>query len=664
MHDRDLRIENNYRQRDYNTYFGGDIAPDFLARGRDGEIYSIHAPGLPALVLPAFALLGYRGVEAFLLLLAAITGSLVWRIAWRATDDVASAWFAWAAVVGSATFLLHSFAVFPDAPGALVVAASILLLFRLSLTPEAVGPRALVAVSFLLAAMPWLHTRFVVLSAGLGLAVAWRVLADPSRSAGLKRRRAAIFLLLPCASAVAWFGFFQWIYGTPNPAAPYGNSGASRATYVPGGLAGLLFDEQFGLLAYAPVLAFAIVGLFRTTRAAVRVVAGATTAVAVLYLAAVSTYWLWWAGSPANPARFAVAVLPALAVPLATAWSGAAAERRRMMSAILAISLAISAVVTAQHGDLAWNMRNAEARWLDWLGPVSNLPRGWPSFFWTLDPASLRSEWPFVIHVIVWLAIFVAGWEGLRRLGRQRGWSSEAWRFALSCWICGGAMVAIQAGWWLTGATGLDPAPSQVTVLAAGGPLLEIAPLSLHRLAAVNGRMSIVSEESGRLDASPPWLVLDSVPAGAYELRVSTTRPRAGVLLVFAGHASAPIRRLFLKPLNRQTLSLDLPIGAPGLVILPDADIERVSGSIELRPMQVIQSRRLPKAAMSYGATTVYFLDDNVFTEAGGFWVRGGAVAEMVLEGPGGPEGFVLAHAAKRPDGQQRRHCQGRQGMA
>ena len=289
LHDRDLRIENNYRQRDYATYFGGDIAPDFLARGRDGEIYSIHAPGLPALVLPAFALLGYRGVEAFLLLLAAITGSLVWRIAWRATDDVASAWFAWAAVVGSATFLLHSFAVFPDAPGALVVAASILLLLRLSLTPEAVGPRALVAVSFLLAAMPWLHTRFVVLSAGLGLAVAWRVLADPSRSAGLKRRRAAIFLLLPCASAVAWFGFFQWIYGTPNPAAPYGNSGASRATYVPGGLAGLLFDEQFGLLAYAPVLAFAIVGLFRTTRAAVRVVAIATTAVAVLYLAAVST---------------------------------------------------------------------------------------------------------------------------------------------------------------------------------------------------------------------------------------------------------------------------------------------------------------------------------------------------------------------------------------
>ena len=34
----------------------------------------------------------------------------------------------------------------------------------------------------------------------------------------------------------------------------------------------------------------------------------------------------------------------------------------------------------------------------------------------------------------------------------------------------------------------------------------------------------------------------------------------------------------------------------------------------------------------------MYFLDDNVFTEAGGFWVRGGAVAEMVLEAPEGPK--------------------------
>ena len=36
--DGDLRIENNYRERDYAAYFGGDLSPDYLERGSDGEI--------------------------------------------------------------------------------------------------------------------------------------------------------------------------------------------------------------------------------------------------------------------------------------------------------------------------------------------------------------------------------------------------------------------------------------------------------------------------------------------------------------------------------------------------------------------------------------------------------------------------------------------------
>ena len=38
------------------------LKPDFLKRGKDGHIYSIHAPGLSLIVAPAFALCGYPGV--------------------------------------------------------------------------------------------------------------------------------------------------------------------------------------------------------------------------------------------------------------------------------------------------------------------------------------------------------------------------------------------------------------------------------------------------------------------------------------------------------------------------------------------------------------------------------------------------------------------------
>ena len=53
--DGDLRIEDNHRRREYAAYVDGELKPDYLRRGRDGAIYSIHAPGVSALVLPAFA---------------------------------------------------------------------------------------------------------------------------------------------------------------------------------------------------------------------------------------------------------------------------------------------------------------------------------------------------------------------------------------------------------------------------------------------------------------------------------------------------------------------------------------------------------------------------------------------------------------------------------
>src|SRR5262249_21631717 len=122
LKDGDLRIENNYRAPDYIDAFG-ELKPDFIQPGRKGVIYSIHAPGLAVLVLPAFALFGYRGAAMTVLLVGAVAGSIIWRIGWRTTRDVNAAWFAWAAIALSVTFLIQSATVFPDVPGALCVGA-------------------------------------------------------------------------------------------------------------------------------------------------------------------------------------------------------------------------------------------------------------------------------------------------------------------------------------------------------------------------------------------------------------------------------------------------------------------------------------------------------------------------------------------------------------
>ena len=142
--DHDLQIENNHRRGDYHDYYGGDLKPDYLRRGQNGEIYSVHAPGLSVLVAPVLAVFGYPGVLAFLGLVSACATALTWTATWRITSDAAASWFGWAAVALSAPFVFQSFVVYPDAPGAALVMVGVLVLWSTigRCRPGASSPRA------------------------------------------------------------------------------------------------------------------------------------------------------------------------------------------------------------------------------------------------------------------------------------------------------------------------------------------------------------------------------------------------------------------------------------------------------------------------------------------------------------------------------------------
>src|SRR5262249_43434517 len=79
LHDGDLAIANNHRRGDYEAYFPGPLKPHYLAPGKDGRIYSVHAPGLPVVIAPVFAMFGYPGVIVFLALVSGIGSALAWR---------------------------------------------------------------------------------------------------------------------------------------------------------------------------------------------------------------------------------------------------------------------------------------------------------------------------------------------------------------------------------------------------------------------------------------------------------------------------------------------------------------------------------------------------------------------------------------------------------
>ena len=403
LRDHDLKIENNHQRGDYRAYYDADLKPDYRRRGRDGQIYSIHAPGLPAIVLPVFALFGYPGAVVLLALTSAAATGVAWLTAWKATGDVGASWFGWAAIALSVPFLFQSFVVYPDAlAAAIVICASLAMLAGRTLSR-----RRLFFLGAALALLPWLHTRYSILAVALAALVLMRNAGAPDL-----RRRAAALLAIPTLSAIAWFGFFFLIYGTPNPAAPYGRSTQSAAANLPRGIVGLLFDQQFGIAFNAPVYLCAVAGLFAMLRRSPRL-AFELFLLVVPYGIATAAYQMWWGGF-SSPARFLVPIVLPLTIPAAVWFVSSDRTGRLYGHAALVVSLLIAGTLAiVDSGGLVYNVRDGAAKWLLWASPLVNLTTGVPSAFQNPPVVVVR-------QALVWVAaVGLALWFG--RLLARRG---------------------------------------------------------------------------------------------------------------------------------------------------------------------------------------------------------------------------------------------------
>jgi hypothetical protein len=300
--DGDLALDGDYASGRYRAFHPPDLEPHYRVRGKDGAIYSLHAVGLSILVLPAYAVGGYAGASFFMALLGAATA---WQVRALVRDALGDDGLADAAgwIIGASPPLLH-FAglVFTEVPAALGLTVAL----RFSLDAES-RPRAL-AGGVIVALLPWLNVRYAILAAVV-LAAAVARKAEP--------RRAAAWIAPGVVSAAAIALFHHALYGFFDPRRVYGRRPEFALDVVPAGLPGLLLDQEFGLLVYAPVFALAAPGLVRLARS--RPLAAASCGALIAAVVAVAAAWPMWRGGFNPPARFLLPVLPALAVGVA-AW--------------------------------------------------------------------------------------------------------------------------------------------------------------------------------------------------------------------------------------------------------------------------------------------------------------------------------------------------------
>ncbi len=633
--DGDLKIENNHARGDYREFYPEDLEPHYLTRGSDGEIYSIHPIGISVILAPVYALGGYKGAVWFLIALGALAAAIAWRWTVSTLNAPGAATFAWAAIALSAPFMFNTFTVYPEIAAALAVMIAFVVTQRSTVAHSGIGTLDRRRPRHRVAAVAEHEIR-----ADVGSAAARR--GFPSRQKGTcliwKRcRNSKIWAVggIYAISLAAWFAFFYAIWGTPLPMAPYGSLVQTTPLNLRFGAPGLLFDQEYGLVAYAPVYILAATGLYQLWRAGgdLRRQALEITFIFAALLLMVGAFGIWWGGTSA-PARPIASGLPLLMLPIAAAFRSAPAGSPRRAAHHLLLWIGAGIAITlaiGQDGLLINNARDGTSALLDFWSPRWEL--------WSLAPSFIGQHWTIAwLHVTWWLAIAAAAAVLLSRMRTSRAGVS-----ALAAFLTFSAalmLVAITVPWLPGGRTEARTIDlgARSRLVALDGFDARARPASmiynpLHKGAAADALPELVLgvKPLQRSDPQPVRVIHNgrfSLPAGTYNIAVQFgDRPpdRALPLSLQIGRNGPPLQTWTMQPQPRERwqTTLWLPVDASFVGLRGPVEFERAIESITITPTAVVDAGARPLvpvvlAAANYPAASLYFHDEQLYPEPAG----------------------------------------------
>ncbi len=639
--DGDLRIENNHARGDYREYFARDLAPHYVTRGTDQQIYSIHPIGLGVVLAPVYAFGGYVATVAVQLLMAAMAITLAWWWSARRTGSSSAATWAWAAIALSTPWVINAFTIYPEIGGALLGMAAFVSVTSWPRRGTHIAPWLVAGVS--VALLPWFSTKYAPMSAALLVVALARAWFD-DEEAHATPWRASLALVVPYAVSLAgWFLFFNVIWGTFSPSAPYGSDNQTNPIHLRTGAPGLLFDQEYGLLAFTPGVIFAftgLIGMWREGRALRRqaleilVVAGAL-------FATVGAFRIWWGGS-AGPGRPVIAALALMALPMAWTFAHARTALQRAGHRLLVMAGIVVAVtvVVAQRGLLFAAGRDGTSNLLQWWSPAWHLTEMAPSFI-----AHYPQE--AILFVLVWLvvAVGVGAWLARRRHDDGRDQAGRASLIAMSVTFTAIVVITLVIESTLSAAqqaTASADERSRSVLLDRFDAVRRPWAVRYSPLEGVAPREALPWIRLGtdrplpRSGLSVP-LALNarvSLPAGRYRVRtraLPTLRaPVTGNLGIQVGRAFEALDAwgVTLTAGGAWSKEFTIDVDANFVGLRAEPEMSRALGEVWFEPIAPIDAHARAGvgevlAARRYGTTTVYFHDEEAWPEPAGFWTRG-----------------------------------------
>ena len=295
-------------------------------RGKEGGVFHVLAPGPSLLLAPTLrldrALNRARGVPGGLavsvLAWNALAAALVAAIYSLLLCATRKPWLSAALALFFALvppFVFYPFQFFPEMPGALALA----VVLRLVVFEKrwSVGDAA--RLGLVLAALPWLHQKFLPV---------WLVLAAMAIHHAVERlvpARAFFWIVIPQAVSLFFFALLNYaITGSPRPDAlfrAWGPAGITTA-HLGQGFLGLLLDQRYGILPYAPIYLVAAGGLLLPSAARLR---KGLLAVAVYYMTVAAADD--WHGATSNLGRYFMPIAPFVIAAVGVAFASFADRR-------------------------------------------------------------------------------------------------------------------------------------------------------------------------------------------------------------------------------------------------------------------------------------------------------------------------------------------------
>ena len=430
LHDHDRNLYNNYQHRDYESFFWYELKPAWGDQVSDTAIYSYrHSGGFPHTLIPGYLIGGQWGTVFQINLITALIMLQIFLLSYELFHSLHASFITWICSAFTVPFIVYMGQIYPETLAALLTIWAVRRIRRLMDNENPEGSwrnrqfwqnGLYIAIALLLIVA--MKTRYLPVAGTIALM--WFVYLLQGQISIKHKFKACIGLVILLMLAVVaimlvdtffysgniWerikdFKFMAWILSSYNPLH---------------GLLGLMFDQEYGLLAYAPLYAMALVGIGMLRLKELQAAWPLLFIWFVNYL--VISFWPLWHAAPTPPSRYILPVLPLLCVFWARFFL---LPHRLLIMLALGISGIWSVIVT-------WFLTLTPWWRYNWADGVSNFLE-MMSLRLSVDVTKLFPSWirPSLLTPYV-TALGVVGIGILIFLSRRRARAPQASTYSLS----------------------------------------------------------------------------------------------------------------------------------------------------------------------------------------------------------------------------------------